>query len=139
MVPLTDPSFIEEVRISREQQVDSGFAQETSITVPTILRACCCAPSLSTSANVSPIACAAAIRICRGRSCRRSSEARLLPMPEHLWPGRLLDSYRDVDSAPLLAPNRDRDTGVNTSNRADFDPVYRICAEAPAANDVSAS
>jgi len=60
-------------------------------------------------------------------------------MPEHLWPGRLLDSYRDVDSAPLLAPNRDRDTGVNTSNRADFDPVYRICAEAPAANDVSAS
>lgn len=60
-------------------------------------------------------------------------------MPEHLWPGRLLDSYRDVDSAPLLAPNRDRDTGVNTSNCADLDPVYRICAEAPAANDVSAS
>lgn len=60
-------------------------------------------------------------------------------MLEHLRPRRLLNSYRNIDSAPFLVPDRDRDTGVNTSNCADFDPVYRICAEAPAADDVSAS
>ena len=71
------------------------------------------------------------VRICRDPLVPRSGEDRLLPMPEHLRPRRLVNSYRNIDSAPFLVPDCDRDTGFNTSNCADFDPVYRICAEAP--------